>query len=119
MAKRKAKRADESDAGKWRAAVFAAQGGKCIVTGKRLTNADAGHHVIEAQALRREGLDPFGDPRWGIGVKRRVHERHHTATERIAYERLPLGAIEVAREHNLEHLLERYHPTEGSTDGEG
>lgn len=88
----------------WDAAMKSTEG-RCVVTGRY---AEEIHHAIPRQSLRHRGLDIW-DPRNGVPVTRRTHERHTTAVERIPRECLPASVEEYASEIGLTHLLDRYY----------
>lgn len=89
----------------WTRRVFALQGSFCVVTGQR---AEQAHHAVPVSLLIDKGLGSHaGDPRNGVPVTRRVHERHETAYERILRSCLPTSVFEFAAEHGLEWYLER------------
>jgi len=84
----------------------------CPVSGQALSwGRDEAHHPIERATLKARGLPEF-DPRNGVFVKRRVHERHTLAVERIPFAALPECVVEYAAELGpwAEDLLRRYHP---------
>lgn len=79
-----------------------------------------GHHVIPQQTLKN--LFPNGhggrtlpqilwDPRNGMAVERRRHERHTSAHERIARSELPASVFEFAGELGLDWYLDRHYPS--------
>jgi hypothetical protein len=91
------------DAASWRRAVFAVSGGRCIITGARARDADDprfhAHHPLPKRELRARGL--YGhvwDPRNGVWITERAHERHENATERIGWILLPTALWTFARE---------------------
>lgn len=80
------------------------------------------HHPIEKEELRRRGLFHLvWDPRNGVLVAPRVHERHTTGVERIPYEALPQRCKDFAAELGpwAEDLLVRYHPATGNSRATG
>jgi hypothetical protein len=88
----------------WTRRVFELHGAVCVVTGQRAQQA---HHGLPVQLLIREGLAEFaGDPRGGVPVTKRVHERHETAHERILLSCLPASVFELAAELGLDWYLE-------------
>lgn len=103
----------------WAVTVWRLDGGRCIVTA-----ADARwprdfpyrfqvHHPIEKSVLRARGLyDYVWDPRNGVIVATRVHERHTNAVERIPLDLLPARCREFSVELGpwAEVQLERTHP---------
>ena len=94
----------------WTRRVFEMHGAVCVVTGQRAHQA---HHAIPVQVLIREGLaEHAGDPRNGVPVTKRVHERHEQAVERILVACLPASVFEFAREHGIDWYLdnERIYP---------
>jgi hypothetical protein len=100
---------DKVAAQKWWDAVQAKTGGRCWVNPN--VAASDSHHVIEKQTLKRRNLDhAVWDPRNGIPLSRRVHERHSTAVERIPRSVLPAEAFEFAAEFGLMDVLERRYP---------
>lgn len=91
----------------WFDRVVALQGPLCVVTRRRAQHA---HHAFEVQWLASNGLGWLAsDPRIGVPVTRRVHERHTLAVRRIPRRRLPPSVELVAFELGLEWYLERYY----------
>ena len=89
----------------WTRRVFEMHGAVCVVTGQRAVQA---HHAIPVQTLVQRGLAQHaGDPRNGVPVSKRVHERHEQAVERILVACLPQSVFEFAADHGLEWYLER------------
>lgn len=85
----------------WYWAVVRKSGFRDVVTGEKVEDvADLeAHHVVEKGILRQRRLyDHVWDPRNGIALKVRTHERHTTAFQRVPYEALPPEAFEFARE---------------------
>lgn len=83
----------------WRVQVFELSGGRCIVTGARARDAFDrrfhAHHPLEKELLPDEHK---WDPRNGVLVTVRAHERHTLAVDRIPRELLPARVWEFARE---------------------
>lgn len=75
------------------------------------------HHAIPEQRLRRHARD-LGvaeyrlayDPRVGLPVTRRRHERHHSGVEPIRRDELPRSVIAFCHEWSLTHVLDRIYP---------
>jgi hypothetical protein len=96
----------------WHAGV---EGHLCAVCGRR--RAEAGHHIIRVQTLRKEALSrgfDFERVRWDVRNRLAVcgecHERHHKASRRIPLALLRRKAPKVfqfARELGLAHVLQR------------
>lgn len=115
------------DPASWRAAVFEASGGRCIVTRARAKDAEDrafhAHHPVSQDVLRRRGLHGWlWDPRNGVLVTQAVHMGHeHTGgRHRIPRELLPAPVWEFCRELDAldgtswatEHVKRR-HPSRG------
>lgn len=113
----------------WRAAVFAASGGRCIVTGARAKDAEDrrfhAHHAVAQDVLRQRRLhDRLWDARNGVWLAAAVHMAHEHAggESRVPRELLPASVWEFARELDAldgtswatEHV-KRYHPAAGSS----
>jgi hypothetical protein len=100
---------DVASARAWREA---ARAGICVMCGSR--QGLHGHHVIRQQLLRglarRRELD-YEELRWDrrnlLVVCERDHADHHGALKRIPRSKLPAAAIEFARKHGLEAVIER------------
>jgi hypothetical protein len=91
------------DAASWRRAVFAASGGRCMITGARARDADDPrfhvHHPLPKGVLRARDLYAHvWDPRNGVWLSQRAHERHENATERIGWILLPASVWAFCRE---------------------
>jgi hypothetical protein len=93
------------DPAAWRAAVFRASAGRCVVTGARARDSEDrrfhAHHPLDQAVLRRRRLfDWLWDPRNGILVSEQVHMAHtHTGGEqRIPREKLPASVWEFCAE---------------------
>lgn len=115
----------------WRAAVFAASGGRCVITGSRAYGVDDrrfhAHHPVSQSVLRRRGLHGWlWDPRNGMFVTadRHMAHEHSGGHHRIGREFVPVSVWEFAAE--LDELdgtswatahVERYHPASGSRRG--
>lgn len=105
----------------WRVAVWTLDLGRCVGCGREVPrDADRwtwqAHHPIPKQKL------PPGkkyDPRNGVTLCRRCHERHESVTHRIPGYRLPERAWSFARECGFwaEDVLNRLHPG-GPGDGD-
>lgn len=68
------------------------------------------HHVTTQQQLRRAGRhDLLWDPRNGMAVCDRAHDRHHLGYQRIPLACVPTRCVEFAREHGFERVLDRYY----------
>lgn len=100
----------------WTQSVFDMHGRVCFVTGEPAVQA---HHVLEASALRRELaakltrselVAVLSDPRNGMPVSLRAHQRHDCWQRRIGREDLPASAWPFAAEHGLLWLLDRTYP---------
>lgn len=86
-----------------------------------------GHHTIKQQTIRREArsrkLDVatwLWDPRNGIPLCERCHEKHTLAVQRVPGYLLPIRVWEFARDLGLEWALEKEHPmTPGGPPPEG
>lgn len=77
------------------------------------------HHVIPQQTLRNHAdvrrVKPWilvWDPRVGIKVSKRRHERHHSGHEPIRRDELPARVFEFAEEMGLGWYLDRHYPKE-------
>lgn len=71
------------------------------------------HHTISQQQLRKAGLEHLlWDPRNGMACCDQGHDRHHLAYMRIPRDRIPDRCLAFAREQGLEHLIDRYYPSE-------
>lgn len=98
----------------WRKLVHANCYGRCIVTGTSVSlTADRytwqAHHPLPKRLLPPERR---WDPRNGVVLLRRVHERHETRTTVIPLEALPPSVMEFARELGSPYVeaLLRAHP---------
>lgn len=107
------RRHDPELAAAWFMTVLAKNHGRCIVTGVKATEA---HHVIPKGWLwnRRWDFDDIQavmwDPRNGVPLAHRVHERHTGATKsesKIPRYALPAEAFEFAEEHGITWKLEQ------------
>ncbi len=68
------------------------------------------HHVITQQQLRKHGLDEFRwDPRNGMAVCDRAHDRHHAGVSRIPLDVVPARCKAFATENGLDYLLDRFY----------
>lgn len=70
------------------------------------------HHVVDKDYIRRRvSKDPavVYDPRNGMPVCRRCHEKHTLAVKRLSIRLIPFPAWEFAREHNVEHRIEAHY----------
>lgn len=68
------------------------------------------HHVIQQQTLRKWNLfKELWDPRVGMTVCERVHERHTLAVERIPLNAIPGRCLRFAREYGFVEYLERFY----------
>lgn len=92
-----------------------AVGRKCAVCRRR--REIQGHHVVRQQHLRAKaqelGIDPaklLWDPRSGMALCRRCHERHTNAVARVPRDLVPAAAEDFVREYGLEWRLERDYP---------
>jgi hypothetical protein len=88
----------------------------CVVCGRTPKEArEAGtrmtaHHAVKQQTLRRLGL-PLWDTRLGVPVCwEPCHRRHTSRHNPIRRSQLPPEVTDFAREHGLEHVLERDYP---------
>lgn len=120
-----APREDQVAPWRWRCTVLLLDHGLCVMCGAGPFFADQdrwtwqAHHPVHKQILPEERK---WDPRNGVVLCRRCHERHETWTARIPREKLPARCMEFATELGaaVVSVLERAHPTDGgSTDGEG
>lgn len=75
------------------------------------------HHAIPEQRLRRHartlGVPEYVlayDPRIGLPVTRRRHERHHSGIEPICRDELPREVFAFAHKWALTHVLDRIYP---------
>lgn len=81
--------------GAWRAEVWRLDGGRCVGCGEEVPlDADLwvwqAHHALPKQRLRRAGLHHLvWDPRNGVTLCKRCHERHESAISRIPGAKLP------------------------------
>lgn len=100
--------------GEWRKEVWRRCGGLCVMTGIAVPR-DADHwiwhchHPVPKQALAPQHKY---DPRNGIVLIRRAHERHESVTERVPAEKLPVDVFIFAKEMGgtAEARLLRQHP---------
>jgi hypothetical protein len=87
----------------WRVAVYKASGGRCIISGARADGPsdprfDA-HHVLPKGELRARGLlQRVWDPRNGVLLAEREHQRHEGAFLRVPRSKLPAVVWEFAAE---------------------
>lgn len=97
----------EKTSADWRAATRAA---RCAVCGNP---AHQGHHVIEKQVLRREGLAHLlWDLRNLLPLCAHCHELHHNASRRVPWAALRLENVEFAQEVGLLYRLRRMYPND-------
>lgn len=123
--RRREKRAEEGPLSpwEWHVEVWRLASGRCAVTGRAipLLTRNTTHHPLRKTILRGRGLyGSVWDPRNGVLVLPRVHERHETGTERILRDYLPDRLWEFAEELGgwARIEIERSHPTQGGgTDG--
>lgn len=81
------------------------------------------HHVIPQQTLRSHarlhGLtapELLWDPRVGVAVSGRRHDRHHSGHEPIRRAELPPDVFEFAEQYGLGWYIDRHYP---ATEGDG
>lgn len=69
-------------------------------------------HILPKQTLRKLRLSEqfVFDARNGMALCRRHHGRSDTGLERVPRELLPPSVFDFARDHHLEHLLDRLYP---------
>jgi len=96
-----------------------------MITGARARDADDprfdAHHPLPKRELRARGLFAHvWDPRNGIWITSRVHERHENAVERIGWPWLPTAVWLFAAEMDAlagtlwaTALVRRLHPVAG------
>lgn len=119
-------RASEPDIGplaplEWRRAVYAACGGRCVMTGRLLSAwGDSwswhAHHCVPKHKLPP---DRRYDPRNGVLLARTAHEDHTSRKRTVPLDRLPASVLEFAVELGdwAVLALEREHPL-GWPDGQ-
>lgn len=117
---------DEQAHAEWRRKVIRGRCVICVLKGRRsdLHHEHDPHHVLPARYIRRyvRSLQlPAAearkllrsllyDPRNGLCLDRRCHDRHEMAFEHVPYEAIPQKAIQFARELGLEWVLEKLYP---------
>lgn len=78
------------------------------------------HHAISQQELRKHGIDPFADPRNGVPLSQRRHERHHSRVEPLRLDELPDEIHAFVADHPaLLPYLERVYPVSPPVGGSG
>lgn len=110
------------DPATWRKCVHDASAGRCIISGARAYGPDDrsfdAHHPLPKRELRLRGLfQCVWDPRNGVWLAERVHERHEGGSARIPRERLPASVWAFCAELDTldgsqwaTALVERLHP---------
>lgn len=105
---------------RWRCTVLLWDNGRCVNCGAGPFFADQdrwtwqAHHPVHKQILAEARK---WDPRNGVTLCRRCHERHESWTERIPLAKLPARCVEFATELGaaVVSVLERAHPTDGGS----
>jgi hypothetical protein len=100
----------------WVLRVHEASGERSQLSGRP---AEVAHHVVYQQKLRRHAkeidVDPLmllWDPRNGMSLTLREHERHHSGVRPILLSELPDDVWRFAADYRLESYLERRYPGE-------
>jgi hypothetical protein len=97
----------------FRFAVLHEFGGRCILADLHDCDGELDPaHIIPKQTLRKLGLPEVVvfDHRNGVAACRKAHRRNDTGLERFPRELLPPSAFEFAKQHKLEHLIEKLYP---------
>jgi hypothetical protein len=101
----------------WTARVFTLYGRYCLACPKgKLTRAVQAHHLVPRQRIdtdmrkTREERDALEyDARNGFPICQRCHELHEFPgpdAKRIPFSRIPAAAVEWARDHGYDHVLQ-------------
>lgn len=103
--------------------------GRCVMCQARGVTVDAhsihdAHHIVPARYIRRYvrslRLDApeaakllarlLYDPRNGLCLCRRDHDKHETGYTRVPRELIPSKAFQFARELKLDYVIDRFYP---------
>ncbi len=104
----------------WTRRVFALHGTRCVVCGRRATQAHHAvprHVILAARHLTpQERADLAYDARNGVPVDEVCHAAHELASRRIPFDRLPPQVVAWAIEHGFRGRImdRRAYPREGS-----